>query len=76
MGCRGTEPTLFLFKIPNQGREGDGKDQFVTRKTGGGNLAGVGEGIMDFLVQPAPWHLPVGKDGYEFKIADSWNFLL
>jgi len=50
-------------------REGIGQDQLVTRKAGGGNLAEAGKGIMDILVQPALGHLPLGEDGYEFKIA-------
>ena len=50
-------------------RKRDVQDQFVTRKAGGGNLADIGGGRVDNLVQSALCHLAMGKAGYEFKIA-------
>jgi len=46
---------------PREGK--NGQDQFVTGKTGVGNLAEIGRSLMDFLVQPAFCHLPMGKAG-------------
>ncbi len=46
-----------------QGREGDGQDQLVAGRAGGGNLAEFGEGSVDFLVPPALCLFPMGKAG-------------
>jgi hypothetical protein len=44
------------------GRE-NGEESLANRKARGGNVTKAGENIMDFLVQPALCHLPVGKTG-------------
>ncbi len=46
-----------------QGREGNDQNQSIAGKAGGGNSAQIGEGVMDFLVQPAVGDLLVGKAG-------------
>ena len=39
-------------------------------------MAGIGESLMGFLVQPAVGHIYVGKVGYEFKIVGRSYFHL
>ena len=59
-------------------KEGRGmiKDQLFTRKAVGGDVAEVGESIMDFLGQSASCDLFMGKpDTGQFQIASAWKFL-
>ena len=60
-----------LGEKESRGGKENGQDQLVTRKAGGANLADVGGGSGDNLVQSALCHLAMGKAGYEFKIAAS-----
>ncbi len=52
-----------------QGREKDGQDQLVAGRAGGGDLAEIGEGSLDFLVPTPLCHHLVGKTSGSSKIA-------
>jgi hypothetical protein len=48
------------LRISRGRRDEDGQDQFVAGKAVGGNLAEMGESILNVMAQPALGHLPVG----------------
>jgi hypothetical protein len=45
----------------------NGGDPLAIRKAGGGDTAQALESIMDFVVQPALGHLPVGENSKNSK---------
>ena len=63
-----------LEEYQSKGGKENGEDQFVTGKAGGCYLAEIGKSLMDFLVQPASCHVPVGKAGQQIDSCQGFGF--